>query len=146
MFREVDDIEAGVFALAVHCRNLDDAAIQQPATSRLSPSHCVEVLLTPEEKQSALAVIGVEVRPLPALTGDKTKDGAAAINYVVSDAWQPIGTTLNAAYDQSHLALLEIALKSNLLLLVYAPDDQTGKTLAGLIERKAAEAGLPEAT
>jgi hypothetical protein len=90
--------------------------------------------------------LGVSLRPLPAVTGDSADDGAAAVNYVLNDAWQPIGRQLSATYDDSHLALLEIALKSNLLLLLYSPNDGTGKTIASVIERRAPDAGLPEAT
>jgi hypothetical protein len=88
--------------------------------------------------------LGVTLRPLPAVTGDSAADGAAAVNYVLNDAWKPIGRQLSTTYDDSHATLLEIALKSNLLLLLYSPNDGTGKTIAGVIERRAPDAGLPE--
>ena len=73
-------------------------------------------------------------RARPGGAGRRAAGGAQAATW-------SLGTKLSASYDASHVALLEVALTSDLLLLVYAPDDSTGKTIAALIQRKCVDAG-----
>ncbi len=86
----------------------------------------------------------VEVPPLPVKTGESAKDGAATLGYMLNEAGRAIGQKLKEQYDQSHADLFELALKSNILLMMYSPGESTGKTIAGVIERNGPRANLPE--
>ena len=88
--------------------------------------------------------LGVEIPPLPDQTGDTTKDSAAALHYLLKTAGDPIASKLRSKYDDAHAALFEMALKSNVLMLLYSPGDSTSKTIAGVIKNRGTEAGLPE--
>jgi hypothetical protein len=90
------------------------------------------------------AAVPVDVPEMPARTGDRTKDSAAAIQYLIKQAGEPIGKTLRDKYDVAHAALFEMAAKSQLLLLLYAPGDSLGTSLVTVIRRNAPRADLPE--
>ena len=87
---------------------------------------------------------GAEVLPFPARTGDKVEDSAAIMAYLLNDGGKTIIGKVKEKYDQEHADLFEMALKSNLLLLMYGPGDKTGKTIAGVITRNGTRARLPE--
>lgn len=88
--------------------------------------------------------LGVEVPPLPERVLDKAKSNADARAYLLRDAGATIAGKLGAAYGADHSALFEVAVKSNLLLLLYLPGDQDSMTIADVIKRRAADARLPE--
>ena len=90
------------------------------------------------------ATIPVDVPELPAKTGDKAKDSAASIQYLITQAGEPIGKALRARHDVAHVALFEMAAKSQLLLLLYAPGDSLGESLVSVIKRNAPRASLPD--
>jgi hypothetical protein len=90
------------------------------------------------------AAIPVDVPALPAKTGDKAQASAAAIQYLIKQAGEPIGKTLREKHDLAHAALFEMAAKSQLLLMLYAPGDSLGQSLVTVIKRNAPRASLPE--
>jgi hypothetical protein len=90
--------------------------------------------------------LGAKVPPLFKRTGESAKDGAAAMNYVLSTAGKPIGKILASKHSPAVASLFELALKSNLLHLLYVP----GKTKDGVvgsivkvIKSRAQRAGIP---
>ena len=88
--------------------------------------------------------VDAQVPPFPAKTGEKAKDSAAVIIYLLNGAGKTIIGKVKEKYDQDHADLFEMALKSNLLLLMYGPGEKEGKTIAGVIKRNGTRAGLPE--
>jgi hypothetical protein len=90
------------------------------------------------------AGLGVDVPPLPERSLDKSKANADALGYLLKDAGAPIAEKLGSTYGADLSALFEVAVKSNLLLMLYSPGEQEGKTIADLIRRRAPDAKLPE--
>ncbi len=97
-----------------------------------------------QSAQELGAGLGVEVPPLPERVLDKPKASADARAYLLRDAGAAIAGKLGAAYGADHSALFEVAVKSNLLLLLYLPGDQDSTTIADVIKRRSADARLPE--
>jgi hypothetical protein len=56
---------------------------------------------------------------------------------------QRIGRELTNRYGADHAALFELAVKSNLLLVLYAPGSPTAESLAGAIAQARERAELP---
>lgn len=88
--------------------------------------------------------VGAEVPSFPAKTGDKIKDSAAIIAYLLNDTSKNIGAKINSKYGSAEAALFEMSLKSNTLLLIYGPGDSTGTAVAKMIRTNAKTADLPE--
>ena len=107
-----------------------------------APKASVASVLAKAKKLAA--TIPVDVPELPVKTGDKAKDSAASIQYLITEAGEPIGKALRARHDVAHVALFEMAAKSQLLLLLYAPGDSLGPSLVSVIKRNAPRADLPE--
>jgi tetratricopeptide (TPR) repeat protein len=80
---------------------------------------------------------------LPAKTGDKTKDGAAALIYLMRTTGMPIMKILSEDFGAKHAALFELAFKTNLLLIM--PDGEEGAAVVGVINKRYETAGLPAA-
>jgi hypothetical protein len=76
--------------------------------------------------------------PEPAPPGDKSPASRQVINYLVANG-QRIGREL--PLEQS--ALFEIAIKSNILLLLYMPNSTAGGSIAEAIARAGPQAKLP---
>jgi len=89
---------------------------------------------------TAATSIGVKLPVLPTKTGDKIKDSAAAVNYLINVTGNRIGAILGNSYGPEHAAIFEVALKSNMLLLLYGPGDSTANTIAGVIRNRIANA------
>ncbi len=88
--------------------------------------------------------VGATVPAFPMKTGDKSKDTAAIMAYLLKNVNKDIGTSVKSKYGQEEAALFEMSLKSNVLLLIYGPGDSTGKTVAKVIRSNAKTANLPE--
>ena len=90
------------------------------------------------------AGLGVEVPPLPERVLDKSKANADALAYLLREAGASIAGKLGSTYGPDHSAIFEVAVKSNLLLLLYAPGEQEAITIADVIRKRAPDARLPE--
>lgn len=90
------------------------------------------------------AEVGAVVPMFPVKTGEKSKDTAAILAYLLSDVGKNVGGNVKTKYGQKEAALFEMSLKSNVLLLLYAPGDSMGKTVAKVIRSNAKIADLPE--
>ena len=89
---------------------------------------------------SAAAVFGLKLPPLPAKVGDRVKDSAAVMHYLINTTGNPIGSVLAKNHGPEHAAIFEIALKSNMLLILYGPGESTANTIAGVIRSRSANA------
>jgi hypothetical protein len=86
--------------------------------------------------------------PLPAFPPpghDQTKDLASAVDYILKTAGKPMAEAVGRRFGKQHVALLETGLKLPLLVLLYVPGDEAGRSLRQGIARAATEAGLPPA-
>lgn len=97
-----------------------------------------------EQARATAKQLGVDLAPLPELVGDHIKDSLACSTYLLKEMGPKLHRHLTANYDRSHVALLEIAIKSNLLHLLYAPGDSTGKAIGRVLKDRAEDARLPE--
>jgi hypothetical protein len=85
--------------------------------------------------------LAVELKPFPARSQTETQTTADVIHYLIAgDGWA-IGTALVKRYGKDHGLLFEIAVKSNLLLLLYQPGDDSG--IGAIIKSRCEEAKLP---
>jgi hypothetical protein len=88
--------------------------------------------------------LGTDLPPLPKLTGEKTKDDAEALAYLLQDAGSPVGGFLKTKYGEEYSALYELAVKSQTLNILYLPNDSISTAIGESIQHNATKAGLPE--
>ena len=87
-------------------------------------------------------LMGVTVPPLPPRTGDKAKDSTTILAYLLSVVGEPAPKMLAERYTAAHARVFELAINSNLLLMLYAPGDSLAHTIAEVIERDGARVRL----
>lgn len=97
-----------------------------------------------DEAQSASKVLGTSVSelPEPAQENDRSLPSQQVIRYLL-DEGQRIGRDLAKRYGQEESALFEVALKSNILLLLYSPGSDATNSIAAAVSRAAPQAQLP---
>lgn len=94
--------------------------------------------------EPAAEFFGTNIPPLPAKTGRSAEDRAAVLYYLLNSASDTIVEAISREYPNEPALLFEIALKSNLLLMLYAPADDISATIADLIRDRAPAAGIPQ--
>ena len=87
--------------------------------------------------------LGVEIRPFPEKTSGSTSKLADVIHYLIKGDGALIGTTLGRKYSEEYEILYEVSAKSNLLLIFYAPGDETANTIGDLIKSRCEQIRLP---
>jgi hypothetical protein len=97
-----------------------------------------------DEARSAAKLLETSLAdlPQPAAANDRAPVSPQAIDYLIAQG-QTIGRDLSQRHGQEHAALVEIALKSNLLLLLYSPGSNDSNSIAAAISRAAPLAKLP---
>ena len=97
-----------------------------------------------DDARTAAKLLGTSVAdlPEPAAASDTTLASRQVIDYLVANG-QRIGPELSKQYGAEQSALFEIALKSNILLLLYSPDTSAGGSVAAAISQVAPKAKLP---
>lgn len=88
-------------------------------------------------------LLGVKFTPFARPGGDSAQADAAMVHYLIEGDGAQIGVALGKKYDASHGSLFEIAVKSNLLLLLYAPGDSMSTMIAESIESRSKILALP---
>jgi hypothetical protein len=98
-----------------------------------------------DEAHSACKVLGTTVPelPEPAAPGDKSLASRQVIDYLLAQG-QRIGRELAKRYGPEQAALFEVALKSNILLLLYSPGSDATNSISAAISRAAPQAKLPD--
>jgi hypothetical protein len=86
---------------------------------------------------------GVTIPTLPVNSGDKIKDKAVALAYLLRKVGGPMGGILKDDFDEEHALLFEISLKSNILLMMYGPGESTTESIANVIKSRSERIGLP---
>ena len=118
---------------------LSGAAVMHSASA--SPQ---KTRATFEQAKAAASQLGIQLDELPELSDDHIKNSLNVSIYLMKDSGRRIHRDLTANYDRSHAALLELAIKSNMLHLLYVPNDATGKALGQAIKDRIRDAKLPE--
>jgi len=100
------------------------------------------------ERQFALATraaseLGIELPELPVKTGKKVEDSATVLRYLLASTGNPIGRILVEKFGPEHAAIFEIALKSNILLMLYGPGEKETAAIARVIRDRSDKAKLP---
>jgi len=93
--------------------------------------------------ETAASKLGIKLPDLPAKTGEKAKDSAAVLYYLLTSTGNPIGNILRQKLGSEHATIFEIALKSNILLMLYGPGEKEAATIAGVIRERSTKANLP---
>ena len=88
-------------------------------------------------------ILGVQIKPFPAKSAKSAEATADLIHYLIQGDGALIGAALARKYDDEHGTLFEVAVKSNLLILLYAPGDSLGQSIADLIKTRLESIGLP---
>jgi hypothetical protein len=96
------------------------------------------------QAQTAAKQLGVTVSelPAPAATSETSPASKQVMNYLLVDG-QRIGRELTKLYGPETAALFEVAIKSNILLLLYAPGSAEGASIADAVSDAAPRAKLP---
>jgi hypothetical protein len=96
------------------------------------------------DAKSAATFLGTTIDdlPEPATANDASPASRQAINYLLING-QRIGRELAKQHGPEQSALFEIALKSNLLLLLYTPGTSAGDSIATAVSKAAPQAKLP---
>jgi len=90
--------------------------------------------------------LGATIPPLPFRTGDRVGDSAAALHYMLVTLVEQFREELYILFGERFAAVLDAALKSQVLLVLYHPDyeqDDIVTTAADVIERSLGRAGIP---
>jgi tetratricopeptide (TPR) repeat protein len=93
---------------------------------------------------AAATKLGIKLPALPPKKGNRVEDSAAALAYLLGTTGNPIGAMLQRDVGPEHAAVFEIALKSNILLMLYGPGVSESKTIADVIRKRQFIARLPE--
>ena len=89
-------------------------------------------------------IFGVQVKPFPAKAGGSASSSADMIHYLIAGDGAAIGAALARKYNEAHGVLFEVAVKSNLLILLYAPGDNLGRSIAEVIKSRLTSIHLPQ--
>jgi hypothetical protein len=98
-----------------------------------------------ESAQQHAATLGVSMGNLPetGAAGDSQRTSRQVLNYLFVQG-QQIGSELAKQRGADHAALVEVAVKSNLLRVLYMPGSAATKAISDAIARAAPQAALPK--
>jgi hypothetical protein len=99
-----------------------------------------------DEARSAGRLLGASPAdlPEPPPANDSGSASKRVIDYLLIEG-QRIGPEIAKHYGADHASLLEVALKSNLLILLYTPGGNDANSIAAAISRAGPQAELPAA-
>jgi hypothetical protein len=89
-------------------------------------------------------IFGLTIKPFPAKAASSSASSADMIHYLIQGEGAALGTALARKYNDAHGALFEVAVKSNLLILLYGPGDSLGRSIADVIKSRLTKIHLPE--
>jgi hypothetical protein len=96
--------------------------------------------------QSVAIAHAIELRlpVIPETGADKAESRATILHYMFSDVGKSLASDIEALYGRGTVAILELAIKSSIALLIYGPEDDMGDALSSAMERAAVKARLPQ--
>lgn len=68
-------------------------------------------------------IFGLTIKPFPAKAATSAASSADMIHYLIAGDGAALGSALAKKYDDAHGGLFEVSVKSNLLILLYAPGE-----------------------
>jgi hypothetical protein len=83
----------------------------------------------------------ISIKPFPPRAADPIETYAAVIQYLIKGDGAEIGRQIGNGFGKEAGTLYEIAVKSNLLILLYEPGNDQG--IADVIQSRCTEVGLP---
>ncbi len=89
-------------------------------------------------------IFEIEIKPFPVKSSDKAEGSANIIHYLIAGDGAQVGVELAQKFDDEHGMLFEVAVKSNLLILLYEPGDDLGKSIAKVIQSRLSSTDLPK--
>ena len=84
----------------------------------------------------------IEIKPFPPRGATQADTYADVIHYLIKGDGAEIGQEIAGKFGNDAGTLYEVAIKSNLLLLLYEPGDDQG--IGGVIQARMGEVGVPE--
>ncbi len=84
----------------------------------------------------------LEIKPFPPRSADSSQTYADVIHYLIQGDGADLGREIGEKFGNSAGTLYEVAVKSNLLLLLYQPGEDQG--IGGVIKSRMTEIGMPE--
>jgi tetratricopeptide (TPR) repeat protein len=94
------------------------------------------------EATAAATALGIKLPPLPKTKGNKIDDTATVLAYLLNSTGNPIGAILNKNFGGEHGYIFEIALKSNILLMLYGPGDSTSNTILSVLRDRSTKSNI----
>lgn len=88
-------------------------------------------------------IFGLTIKPFPAKAATSSASSADMIHYLIAGDGAALGSALAKKYDDAHGVLFEVSVKSNLLILLYAPGDSLGRSIADVIKSRLTAIHLP---
>lgn len=88
-------------------------------------------------------IFGLTIKPFPAKAATSAASSADMIHYLIAGDGAALGSALAKKYDDAHGGLFEVSVKSNLLILLYAPGDSLGRSIADVIKSRLTAIHLP---
>lgn len=89
-------------------------------------------------------IFGLTIKPFPAKAATSAASSADMIHYLIAGDGAALGSALSKKYDDAHGVLFEVSVKSNLLILLYAPGDSLGRSIADVIKSRLTAIHLPQ--
>lgn len=84
----------------------------------------------------------IEIKPFPPRSPDSSQTYADVIHYLIQGDGADVGREIAEKFGNPAGTLYEVAVKSNLLLLLYQPGEDQG--IGGVIKSRMTEIGMPE--
>lgn len=84
----------------------------------------------------------VEIKPFPPRAADSAQTYADVIHYLIEGDGAELGREIAEKFGNPAGTLYEVAVKSNLLILLYEPGEDQG--IGGVIQARMSEIGMPE--
>jgi hypothetical protein len=119
----------------------DNLSIAALLYNQNAPADMVDRFLTKAKKLAD--IFQVDLKPFPAKASDSAQASADIIHYLIAGDGAHIGVELAQKLDDAHGILFEVAVKSNLLILLYAPGDDLGHSIADVIQKRLTSINLP---
>jgi hypothetical protein len=119
----------------------DNLSIAALLYNQNAPQDMVDRFLTKAKKLAD--IFQVDLKPFPARASDSAQASADIIHYLIAGDGAHIGVELAQKLDDDHGILFEVAVKSNLLILLYAPGDDLGHSIADVIQKRLTSINLP---
>jgi hypothetical protein len=97
-------------------------------------------------KTMADIFLQTKLSPLPTVSGDRAKDGAEGMHYLLGGQGKELGPMIEEKYGSTGIAAYELAIKVNMLPMLYIDDpaDKMADTMIDVFTRLGQKLKLPD--